>query len=112
MNNCVFKDLFVDHQHEVDQAWDFEATASIVQSCDLVITNDTALVHLAGAMGKKTWLLLHHVPDWRWGISGDATFWYPSVKIIRQHSNRNWYDVMDRVAKELQLYINGRNKLI
>ena len=110
MDHCDFKDSFVDHQCEIDEIWDFRETASIVKSCDLVITNDTALVHLAGAMGKTTWLLLHHVPDWRWGISGDATFWYPSVRIFRQHSNRNWSNVMEIVAKELQLYITGQGK--
>ena len=52
-------------------------TAAIVANCDLIITSDTSVAHLAGGMGKTTWLLLKKVPEWRWGLEGDTTFWYP-----------------------------------
>jgi len=53
-------------------------------------------------MGKTTWLLLHKVPDWRWGLEGDTTFWYPSMRLFRQRERGNWDEVMERVAEALQ----------
>jgi hypothetical protein len=53
-------------------------------------------------MGKATWLLLKKVPDWRWGLDGDTTFWYPSMRLFRQSEPGNWNEVMERVAEELQ----------
>ena len=73
----------------------------IIANCDLVITSDTSVAHLAGGMGKPTWLLLHKVPEWRWGIEGDTTFWYPSMRLFRQRERGNWNEVMERVADEL-----------
>ena len=49
-------------------------------------------------MGKSTWLLLKHIPEWRWGISGENTFWYPSMKLFRQEERYNWQEVMERVS--------------
>ena len=59
------------------------------------------MAHLAGGMGKATWLLLHKVPDWRWGLAGQTTFWYPSMRLFRQTESGNWNEVMERVAEEL-----------
>ena len=53
-------------------------------------------------MGKTTWLLLHKVPDWRWGLEGDTTFWYPSMRLFRQKDQGNWHELMERVAEALQ----------
>ena len=69
---------------------------------DLIITCDTSIAHLAGGMGKPTWLLLHHLPEWRWGIEGDSTFWYPSMKLFRHKEQHNWYEVMKRVSITLR----------
>lgn len=63
----------------------------------LVVTGDTALVHVAGSLGIPTALLLHHVPNWRWGLSGTTTPWYPSVRIFRQRVPGDWSRVADDV---------------
>ena len=102
LETCSFKDRFVSCQDQVNDTWDFLETAAIIANCDLVITSDTSVAHLAGGMGKTTWLLLHKVPDWRWGLDGDTTFWHPSLRLFRQRERGNWYGVMERVAQALQ----------
>jgi ADP-heptose:LPS heptosyltransferase len=87
----------------VDQTWDFLETAAIIQNCDLIVTSDTSVAHLAGAMAKPTWLLLHDRAEWRWGLEESHTFWYPSMKLFRQHSRGDWSDVFERVVQELKL---------
>ena len=102
MNNCTFKDSFVNCQNQIDKIWDFVEIAAIIANCDLIITSDTVIAHLAGGMGKNTWLLLKKVPDWRWGLEGESTFWYDSIKIFRQSIENDWDEVMNRVNIELQ----------
>ncbi|WP_411872113.1 DUF6165 family protein [Vulcanococcus limneticus] len=102
LETCSFKDRFVSCQDQVNETWDFLETAAIIANCDLVITSDTSVAHLAGGMGKTTWLLLKRVPDWRWGLEGDTTFWYPSMRLFRQKERGNWDEVMKRVAEALQ----------
>ena len=80
---------------------DFAASASLVASLDLVVTVDTAMAHLAGAMGKEAWVLLAHVPDWRWGMSGETTSWYPSLRLFRQASPGDWDGVVAKLAQAL-----------
>jgi hypothetical protein len=58
-------------------------------------------------MGKTTWLLLHKVPEWRWGLEGDTSFWYPSMRLFRQSERGNWSEVMERVAQELQRFFGA-----
>ena len=86
------------------EAWDFLETAAIISNCDLVITSDTSVAHLAGGMGKTTWILLKNIPDWRWGLEGDTTFWYPSMRLFRQQQRGNWDEVLERVVEALQLH--------
>ena len=76
-------------------------SAAIMKCVDLVITSDTALTHLAGALGVRTWLLLQHVPDWRWGQNSKDTFWYPNHKLFRQNIRGDWDSVFDDVKNEL-----------
>jgi hypothetical protein len=102
LHTCSFKDRFVSRQDQINDTWDFLETAAIIANCDLVITSDTSVAHLAGGMGKTTWLLLKKVPDWRWGLEGDTTFWYPSMRLFRQKERGNWEEVMERVAEALQ----------
>lgn len=82
-------------------ARDFLDTARIVAGLDLVITVDTAVAHLAAALGKPVWILLARNPDWRWGVRGDATLWYPSVRLFRQGSDGAWAPVVARVVAAL-----------
>ena len=58
-------------------------------------------------MGKTTWLLLHKVPDWRWGLEGDTSFWYPSMRLFRQRERGNWNEAIERVAEELQKHFKS-----
>ena len=102
LQTCSFKQRFVKCQHQVDKTWDFLETAAIIANCDLVITSDTAVAHLAGGMGKATWLLLKKVPDWRWGLFGNTTFWYPSMRLFRQQERNDWHEVLQRVTEALQ----------
>ena len=107
IETCSFKDRFVSCQDQINETWDFLETAAIIANCDLVITSDTSVAHLAGGMGKTTWLLLHKVPDWRWGLEGDTTFWYPSMRLFRQKERGNWNEVMERVAVAIQEYFGN-----
>jgi hypothetical protein len=79
----------------------FAATASVVDRMDIVITVDTAMAHLAGALGKPVWVLLAYSPDWRWMIAGESTAWYPSMLLFRQDSVRDWPGVFARVVDAL-----------
>lgn len=81
---------------------DFYDTASIVKQLDLVITIDSSIVHLAGALGVKTFLLLPNNTEWRWFNDVDTTPWYDSVKIFKQKYQSNWEEVILRIKKELQ----------
>jgi ADP-heptose:LPS heptosyltransferase len=70
---------------------------------DLVITSDTALAHLAGALGVPVWLALPYVPDWRWLLDREDSPWYPSMRLFRQKQQGNWKDVFERIAAEVEL---------
>jgi hypothetical protein len=98
---CGFRERFVDCQAEVEEAWDFVETGAIASACDLVITSDSALAHLCGGLGLATWLLLHEVPDWRWGLEGERTGWYPSLRLFRQRHRGDWAEVVERVRQAL-----------
>lgn len=80
----------------------FEDTAAIINSLDLVISVDTAVLHLAGAMGKRTWALLPRNCDWRWLQTGEETVWYPSVRIFRQSHEKDWRTVFSLLEREIQ----------
>ena len=71
----------------------FVDTAAVIKCCDLVITSDTAVAHLAGALGVKTWVALKHMPDWRWFLERDDSPWYPSMRLFRQASPGDWEGV-------------------
>ena len=79
----------------------FSDTAGALENMDLIISNDTSLVHLAGAMGKRCWVLLPHVYNWRWHTDLSKCDWYDSVKIFAQSENGNWKDVFAQVEAEL-----------
>jgi hypothetical protein len=81
---------------------DFEDTAALIDALDLVISVDTAVLHLAGALGKPTWALLTTPPDFRWMDIGDSTPWYPTMRLFRQRRREDWSEVIDRVSKALE----------
>jgi hypothetical protein len=87
---------------------DWDDTAALVANLDLVITVDTAVAHLAGAMGKPVWLMMHPGGSWHWMVErpgspwNEKSPWYPSVRIFRQKTPGDWSDVVDTVRKELE----------
>jgi cytochrome c-type biogenesis protein CcmH/NrfG len=81
---------------------DFYDTANLVQQLDLVVTVDTSLAHLCGTLGVPTWLLITYSPDWRWGVAGKLTPWYPSVRLFRQPSLGNWSVPLTEVRKSVE----------
>ena len=80
---------------------DFLEYASVVCSCDLIITSATTLCHLAGGLGVPTWTLLQKVPDWRWGAEDYQAGWYQSMRIFRQQSDGDWSSVIEEIKVEL-----------
>ena len=84
-----------------DQLDDFDDTAAVIANLDLVITIDTAVAHLAGAMGKPVWIILHQVPDWRWLQARSDSPWYPTARLFRQPSPGDWPAVIHAVAEAL-----------
>ncbi|MBD2464965.1 tetratricopeptide repeat protein [Oscillatoria sp. FACHB-1407] len=81
---------------------DFANTAGAIAQLDLVITTDTAVAHLAGALGKPVWVLLSFVPDWRWLLDREDSPWYPTMRLFRQSQLGDWAGVFDRVTQALQ----------
>ena len=81
---------------------DFADTAALIANLDLVISVDTSVAHLAGAMGKEVWTLLPFVPDWRWLMDRDDSPWYPTMRLFRQRAADDWPGVMRQVADALR----------
>ena len=84
-----------------------QETAALIMELDLVITTDTAVAHLAGALGKPVWILLHHAPDWRWLTSGETNLWYPTARLFRQSTPGDWQEVIENVTRELKVLCNN-----
>lgn len=95
---CHLDPVIIDHTAEIV---DFADTARLVSTLDLLITVDTSVAHLAGAMGRPVWLLLPFAPDWRWQLWRNDSPWYPAMTIFRQTSPGDWDDVFARVRAAL-----------
>jgi tetratricopeptide (TPR) repeat protein len=89
---------------------DFNETAALVSCLDLVITVDTSVAHLAGAMGRPTWILLPYTPDYRWLLDRDDSPWYPTVRLFRQTETRDYGVVVDRVRTALLGLVAEKNQ--
>lgn len=81
----------------------FVDSAAIIANLDLVISSDTAMPHLAGALGAEVWVALADVPDWRWGMKGDGSSWYPDMRLFRQHVPGDWDGVFAAIEGELMV---------
>jgi len=85
----------------INQVTDFADTAGLIAAMDLVISIDTAAAHLAGAMGKPTWVMLAHHADWRWLVGRMDSPWYPTMRLFKQEQAAAWEEVVERVGGEL-----------
>jgi hypothetical protein len=79
----------------------FDDTMAVISQLDMVVTVDTALAHLAGAMGHPVWVMLPYAPDWRWLLDRCDTPWYPSMRLFRQSAPRHWGPVAAAIADEV-----------
>ena len=86
---------------------DYGDTAAAIANLDLVISVDTSVAHLAGALGKPVWTLLPFVPEWRWLRRGDTTHWYPNMRLFRPATFNGWQEQLERVAAELNRLVNS-----
>jgi ADP-heptose:LPS heptosyltransferase len=88
---------------------DFTDTAAVIENLDLVISIDTSVAHLAGAMGKPVWVMLPYAADWRWFLNRDDSPWYPTMRLFRQEKQGDWKTVLQRITKELHKVAGGVN---
>jgi tetratricopeptide (TPR) repeat protein len=86
---------------------DYSETAGAVANLDLVVTIDTSVAHLTGAIGKPAWVILSSVPDWRWMLDREDNPWYPTMRLFRPQAPRDWSGVIERVAAELRAVLGG-----
>ena len=98
--HLILQDLAPDLQ-------DFSDTAAAIAPLDLVITVDTAVAHLAGALAKPVWILLATVPDWRWLLEREDSPWYPTARLFRQRHRGDWAEVIARVAQALPVWLEN-----
>ena len=94
-----WRNRFHPKQHLVDDCWDFQETAGILINCDLVITSDSGLAHLSAGLGRPTWLLLMQIPEWRWGLEGSSTPWYPCMRLFRQQKRNDWAGLIQQQVR-------------
>ena len=110
LETCSFRDRFVPAQAEIDSQLDFADMAAVMACCDLVISTDTVIPHLAGSLGLPVWLLLKWAPDWRWGFAGEDSHWYPSMRLIRQCRAGSWQEPVARLVAELPAWLQAQGK--
>jgi tetratricopeptide (TPR) repeat protein len=110
LERCSFRDRIETFGPEFDEGPDaFEDTAAVMMNADLVITPDTSIAHLAGALGVKTFLALKHIPDWRWLLNRADTPFYPSIRLYRQAAVNDWAEVFRRMTQDVKaLAVKGR----
>jgi hypothetical protein len=85
----------------------FVDTAAVMQCLDLVITSDTSVAHLAGALGRPVWVALRHVPDWRWMLDRPDCPWYPTMRLFRQTTRGEWTGVFGHIAEQLAALVRA-----
>ncbi len=88
-----------------EELHDFADTAGVIENLDLIISIDTSVTHLAGAMGKTVWTLLPFAPDWRWLLNRDDSTWYPTMSLFRQAKHGDWETLLHNVAENLRILV-------
>lgn len=102
------------HIHNFGESFDnthgrFMDTASAIKHMDLIVSTDTSIAHLAGALGKRTWVVLPYVADWRWLLNRNDSPWYPTMRLFRQTSPQNWHTVFEQVHEALEDLLFSNN---
>jgi hypothetical protein len=87
---------------------DFAATAAFVSQLDLLVSVDTSVAHVAGALGVPLWILLSFAPDWRWQLDRSDSPWYPTARLYRQPALNDWDTLLGRVAQDLAEFVRNR----
>ena len=93
--------------HFGEELKDYAETAALISNLDLIVSVDTSVAHLAGALAKPVWILLPFMPDWRWLLDREDSPWYPTARLFRQDETRVWVGVMPRVRAALHDYVSG-----
>jgi len=84
----------------------FAETAAAAANLDLIVSVDTSIAHLAGALHRPTWVLLPFAPDWRWMLNRNDSPWYPGMRLFRQPRRKEWKPVLDQVKSELEKLVS------
>ena len=100
-NASNFRNAWHPSQDLINNTWDFSETAALLECCDLLISSDSGLAHLAGALGKPVWLILPWLPEWRWGMTGDRTKWYKHHVLFRKSQANNWEPTIIKILEKL-----------
>ncbi len=104
---AMSSDYSIHISHWKEAIDDYEETAALVCALDLVVSVQTAVVHLTGALGQGAWVMVPAVPEWRYGQTAETMPWYPSVKLFRQSHSGDWQPVIGRVSSELDHWLRG-----
>ncbi len=98
--------------HDFDAGQDaFLDTAAVMMNCNLIITSDTSVAHLAGAIGRPTWVALKQTPDWRWMLDRPDSPWYPTMTLYRQKSRGDWVDVFGTIERDLRSLLQQKKEV-
>ena len=92
-------------RHVGSEIADLADSAAVLALCDLTIAVDTALVHLAGATGRRVWVMLPFAPDWRWVAAGDNCPWYPQARLFRQSALGDWTGIIAEIRNALARFV-------
>ena len=101
----IFNERFINVVNDIE---DFADTAALIKNLDLVISVDTAVAHLTGALGIDCWVMLPHVPDWRWQLDKNYSPWYPQMKLFRQVKLGDWQFVIEQIRERLDEFIENK----
>jgi hypothetical protein len=102
MEDIHWRDKILALGDDIDRDGAFLDSAAILANVDLMISSDTSLAHLAGAIGVPVWVALSRVPDWRWGTQGDTNNWYPGLRLFRQENPGDWNAVFKNIAHSIK----------
>ena len=94
---------------EIDNFYDLDGLAALIEACDYVVTIDSAIAHLAGALGKNSTILLPYSANWRWGYESEDSYWHSSLRLLRQKRISDWSFPLEKLKIELDTIINQKS---